>query len=412
MTATAAHALPVAPGIDHSLALLREGYTFVGSRCQALASDAFRARLLMRPVVCMRGPEAALLFYGGAPLTRRGGTPKSALHLLQDEGSVQTLDGDQHRRRKSLFMSLAEEASLSTLITCFDDALEVALADWERGGDVVLHSALAPVLTRAAADFCGIPGDRNLSRDLFQMIESAGSIGPANWLARLHRRQRERWAARVVDRSRSAPGDGGSFLERLAAMRGNDGEILPPEVAAVELLNVLRPIVAIGRFIVFGALALHRHPEWRDALRQGGAEAETFCAEVRRYYPFFPAVGARARDAFTALGHDFQPGDWLLLDLYGTNRHPDAWENAEAFRPERFARSPWPETPLVAQGGGDWRTTHRCPGEHATMALMKRALRRLASVDYTVPTQDLTVDLSHMPALPKSGFVMSHVRRQ
>ena len=34
-------------------------------------------------------------------------------------------------------------------------------------------------------------------------------------------------------------------------------------VAAVELLNLLRPTVAIARFIVFAALALHLHPEWR-----------------------------------------------------------------------------------------------------------------------------------------------------
>ena len=32
-------------------------------------------------------------------------------------------------------------------------------------------------------------------------------------------------------------------------------------MAAVELLNVLRPTVAVDRFIVFAALALHRHPE-------------------------------------------------------------------------------------------------------------------------------------------------------
>jgi fatty-acid peroxygenase len=46
-----------------------------------------------------------------------------------------------------------------------------------------------------------------------------------------------------------------------------------------------------------------------------------------------------------------------------------------------------------------------------TVELTRSALRLLASeVRYEVPQQDLDVDLSRMPALPASGFVIEGVR--
>ncbi|CAB3389417.1 protein of unknown function [Kyrpidia spormannii] len=36
---------------------------------------------------------------------------------------------------------------------------------------------------------------------------------------------------------------------------------------AVELINVLRPIVTIATFITFSALALHEHPECKEKIR-------------------------------------------------------------------------------------------------------------------------------------------------
>lgn len=61
----------------------------------------------------------------------------------------------------------------------------------------------------------------------------------------------------------------GSVLARVAAHRGPDGELLDAHTAGVELLNVLRPTVAVARFAAFGALALAESPEWARRLAQG-----------------------------------------------------------------------------------------------------------------------------------------------
>jgi fatty-acid peroxygenase len=136
-----------------------------------------------------------------------------------------------------------------------------------------------------------------------------------------------------------------------------------------------------------------------------------FTHELRRYYPFFTAVGGRATHDFDWHGLHFPKGTWVLLDLYGTNHHPAIWGDPDNFRPERFERRESSGFDLIPQGGGDYYSGHRCAGEMATIDLVKSALRLLATqIDYDVPPQDLRVSLSRMPTLPASGFVITSVR--
>jgi fatty-acid peroxygenase len=188
--------------------------------------------------------------------------------------------------------------------------------------------------------------------------------------------------------------------------------LLDTEVAAVELINVLRPVVAVARFVAFAALALHEHPECVQKIQADEDYLEMFVQEVRRFYPFFPFVGGRVRNAFDWRGRRYTTGTWVLLDLHGTDHDARAWGNPEEFRPERFRRWGGSAFDFVPQGGGDHCNGHRCPGEWATIALMKRAVRLLTgSMSYEVPEQDLRISLSRMPTVPKSRFVISGVRR-
>lgn len=100
-----------------------------------------------------------------------------------------------------------------------------------------------------------------------------------------------------------------------------------------------------------------------------------------------------------------------MLDLWGTNREAQHWDEPECFRPERFRD--WDGNPFsfVTQGGGDPAEGHRCPGEPLAIELLKMALRMLTrEMAYQVPAQDLSVDLTRMPAQPGSGLLISGVR--
>jgi fatty-acid peroxygenase len=132
---------------------------------------------------------------------------------------------------------------------------------------------------------------------------------------------------------------------------------------------------------------------------------------VRRFYPFFPAIGGVTLAEAEWHGETLPAGQWLLLDLYGTDRDPRAWDAPDRFRPERFLG--WPGDPytFVPQGAGDHASGHRCPGEWATIVLVRSAVRALTrEIAYSVPEQDLRIPRSHLPPRPASGFVIEPAR--
>lgn len=410
--------IPRDPLPDSTLALLREGYTFIPKRCQRFRSDLFETRLMMRKAICMSGEAAAREFYAPERFTRQGAMPPTTVRLLQDRGSVQLLDGADHHHRKRMFMSLMTPENIERLSDTFAEHWLLRAPNWERQGSVVLYDALNETLTAAVCDWAGIVLTQEDTTDrtdeFVAMIEGAGAVGPRNWKGALLRARCERWARNLIERVREnenfAPE--GSATRVIAKHRDRNGALLSVNDAAVELLNILRPTVAVGRFIVFAALALHEYPEWRDRLRAGDdGDLERFVQEVRRFYPFFPFVGGIVREPFDWGGHHFAKGDWVILDLYGTNHDERVWEHPDTFNPDRFRTWDGSAYNFIPQGGGDYANGHRCPGEWITIALLKRAVSLLTTaMTYDVPDQDLSIHLNVMPALPKSGFVIRNIR--
>ncbi|MCC5782297.1 cytochrome P450 [Kocuria sp. WN036] len=404
--------------MDSTLALAWQGYEFVSRRCERYGTDVFQTRLLLEPTVCLRGAEAAQVFYDADRFQRRGAFPMRVQKTLLGVGGVQGLDGQTHRARKQMFMDLMTPHDIRTLTGLVADGWRARIIGWEAADRIVLYEEVGQILCQAVSSWVGVPVTesqvRGRTQSLHAMIEAPAAVGPRHWRGRRARHGAEQAIADLVDRVRrgehAAPE--GSALQVVSTHREPGGQLLGSRIAAVELLNLVRPTVAVDRFIIFAALALHQHPQWRSRLRQGGdRDAELFVQEVRRFYPFFPMVGARVRTAFDWQGVHFPQGRRTLLDLYGTNHHPDLWENPEIFDPDRFTTWDGGAYGLIPQGGGDHHIGHRCAGEWITIALMKAALAILTrEMTYDVPSQDLRISLRRMPTLPSSGFVISNVR--
>jgi len=305
-----------------------------------------------------------------------------------------------------------DAAGIGRAISIFRAEWQAALARAPRR--VRLHDLAREALARTAILWCGLPLDKadpkRRTAELAAMIEGAGGFGPGHLRARLMRRRCERWAQRVIESIRAGelPVAEGLPAARIALHRDLSGAGLSPEVAAVELINLLRPIVAVARFITFAGHALEVHRKAVEHLPAGvpDGDVEAFVQEVRRYYPFFPMVGGRVLEPFSWKGHGFHIGDWVLLDLYGTNHHPEAWRDPEIFDPQRFRGWQGDAYGFIPQGGGGFVTGHRCPGEWLTIGLVVEAVRQLLAMDYAVPEQDLHIAMNRFPALPASGFVM------
>ncbi|MGQ9426773.1 cytochrome P450 [Gilvimarinus sp. F26214L] len=409
--------LPRDKAFDSTLALLNEGYNFIRNRCSRYQTDVFATRLLMRPAVCAMGEDAARMFYTPDRFTRQGAMPPTILVSLQDRGSVQLTQGMDHRQRKHLFMGLMTPESIGRLDLLMEDEWRRRLPLWSESLQVELHREFQGILCRAACRWVGVPYSEaeaeRRTEEFAAMIDGAGAAGPKNWRGLLLRRRTEAWARKLVEDLRGHRMDAppASALYLFSWYREN-GKLLSSKVAAVELLNLLRPVVAVARYLTFAAMALHEYPRCREAIESGDEVfLHHFVQEVRRFYPFFPFIAGRVQQPFQWRGHRFGKGDWVLLDLYGTNHDERSWEHPERFMPERF-RS-WNGSPynFIPQGGGGFDEGHRCPGEWSTIDLIKTGVRLLVNeMQYHVPDQDLRLDLSRMPALPEAGFVVEQVK--
>ncbi len=194
----------------------------------------------------------------------------------------------------------------------------------------------------------------------------------------------------------------------MAHARDPRGRPLPERVAAVELLNVLRPTVAVAWLVAFAAKALHEHPDWRDRIASGDQRAlDAFGQEVRRLYPFTPWLAARARQKQDILGVPVRRGQLVVLDVYGTLHDGAEWPDPDRFDPGRFLTNEINGDALVPQGGGEVATGHRCPGEAVALTTLAVAVRALATLPHTLPAQDFTYDLTQMPTRPRSGVVLT-----
>ncbi|TJY44040.1 cytochrome P450 [Cohnella pontilimi] len=412
--------IPHDKSLDNSLALLREGYLFIQNRLRRYGTDLFEARLLGQKVICMSGEEAARVFYDPERFQRHGAAPKRIQKSLFGVNAVQSMDGEAHIHRKLLFMSLMTPPHQERLARLASAQWQASIGKWEAAGQVVLFDEAKEILCRIACQWAGVPLQeeeaKQRAEDFYAMVDAFGAIGPRHWKGRRARTKTEEWIREIIDNVRSGrlKAEEGSALNAMAFHQELDGRQLDTQMAAVELINVLRPIVAIATFITFSALALIEHPESRLQLKSGDdGDFERFAQEVRRFYPFAPFVGARVRQDFIWNRCAFEKGTLVMLDLYGTNHDPRIWDKPEQFRPDRFQNGIGSLFAFIPQGGGDPAKGHRCPGEGITVEMMKAALEFLIhKIDFDVPDQDLSYRLSKMPTLPESGFVMSNIRRR
>lgn len=405
------------PPHDATLALVTDPYRFISKQCDRIGADGFETHVLFKDTICLKGPEAAALFYDVDRFKREGAMPSPIRKTLLGDGGVQGLDGDAHRRRKQLFMDLMAPERIRVLGELFEAELMRAAAGWASDGrEITFYDELHPMLTRAVCAWAGVPIEaaevQGRARELRALFDAAGARGPRHLWSRYARRKVDHWLSRVVEAIR----DGGQTPDedtaafRIAHARELNGELLAANIAAVELANVLRPTVATAVYVVLLAHALHTHPEAAQVAREGPVQRNAFIQGVRRFYPFFPSLIARVRQPFTWRGLSFPADRQVILDLYGTNHDPSAWADPDAFRPGRFAAHPPGPFDFVPQGGGDHLAGHRCPGEWIVVEIMERAFEVLTRrIRYEVPQQDLGLDFGRLPALPRSRFIMRGV---
>jgi fatty-acid peroxygenase len=372
--------------------------------------------------ICMLGEEAARIFCDPQKFVRAGAMPSFMLATLFGFGTIHGLDDAPHACRKRMFMSMVTDKNHASFATIFERWLTKYARRWASGGKRLLfYEALHEPLTGAICEWVGVPlkDDSDLvvrTKLIAALFDDCASFPSRHILSRLSRYYAEEWIAHLVSdirRSGAQKNNPQDALHTIAWHRDVSGELLSPRIAAVEVLNLLRPTVAASIFVTHAAVLLHQHPEVRERLRKREPNFSYYCAqEVRRMTPFAPALPARVRNSFTWRDKHFSKGMQVVLAIYGTNHDPRLWAEPEKFNPDRF--KDWQDTQynFIPQGPGDANVHHRCPGEGIATEVLKVALDHLACKwEYDVPTrQDFDIDWMAFPALPKHHMIIQDIR--
>jgi fatty-acid peroxygenase len=411
--------IPKEKGLDHTFNLLTEGYLFIQNRCRRFHTNIFETSLFMKPAICMKGEEAAQLFYDEMHFERKNAVPKRIQKTLLGENGVQTLDREAHHHRKALFLSFMTKEQLEHLVKLTEKQLELEVNKWKNKNELIIFDAMQELLCQVACEWTGVPlkeEEITLRADDFgKMVDALGGIGPRYWQGRKARIRTDLWIETIIDQIRNHEIEMSEekAAYQIAFHRDLNDQLLDTHTASVELINLLRPIVAIATYITFGVLALYEHPKDQEYISEKEDETylEMFVQEIRRYYPFGPFVGARVKDDFKWKEYYFKKGTLVLLDIYGTNHDANLWEKPNQFYPKHFEN--WDKNPFsfIPQGGGDDQEGHRCAGEWVTVEVMKTILKFLSKeITYQVPAQDLSYSLIRIPTRPKSGFKIENIQ--
>jgi len=409
---------------DDSPLLLLRGYDFAAHMWSRVRDDARAApmRLLGRDAILVRGEEAVHLFYDERRIARHGAMPAFVQETLFGHGSVHSLDGEDHRHRKATFVRLAyDDERAARLHPDLEREWRAELQEWVDGGRRSAYDAAVGAFGRAVMRWAGLPGTdaarTRWSARLAQIVDGFGApYSPVFLLAALNRMRSDRHAARLVRAvryGRLTPARGTALYE-WAWHRDRRGRLLSERRAGVELQNVLRPMIAVARFVAFAAKELHDRPDWRERIAAetaergtlvGGRIAGAFAQEVRRTAPFVPMLPGWARTDVEFDGHRVRAGGRVVIDIQGTDHDAAAWDRPHDFRPERFLGREDAEhlVAFIPQGGGDVASGHRCPGEKPAVAGLTAAIAALSDPRVTILDDGLEVNRRRLPTMPASG---------
>ncbi len=411
--------MPHEEGFDHSFNFLREGYEFILNRKTKLQSNIFETKILGKNVICLVGEEAAQLFYDTDKFERGGVATKGILTTLFGENSVQVIDGEKHRNRKKMLMSVMTPNEINRMVEITKTQWELSIDRWSKAGKIVFYEEMKQLFCEAAFRWIGCPlqeqDAKKITKELASIFDTPIKFGAVSWITKNYQNKLEKTFEQYVQNTRDEkvkfPND--SVFHQFSFHKDEEGQLLDKRIVANEIINLLRPIVGIAIYMNFIVLALHEFQGEKEKINNHPDYAKMFIQEVRRFYPFMPFAAATVKQDFTWNGYQFTAGTLTLLDIYGTNHDPNVWENPNEFNPERFAN--WQGSPFsfIPQGGGDYFLGHRCAGEHMTLELMKVGLDYLVNkIEYNVPEQDLSLDLSDIPSMPKSKIILDNVRRK
>ncbi|ARF13605.1 cytochrome P450 [Sporosarcina ureae] len=400
--------------------LINSGYNLLGELRKDVSAPVVKASFLTKEITAIYGEEAARTFYNPEYFTRTGAMPKPVLKTLFGEDGVQTLDGEEHHHRKNYFMDLMTPDRMEEYRELLAENVSKELD--KQHGEFELFDLANRVLFTTISEWAGINLEKfdtkmveKLARNQISMISGAVTSPIDHVKGVTDRKESEKWAQDLIEEARKHPVPGKEHLALyvFANATNLDGELLPVEVAAVELLNIIRPTVALTVWVALMGHALFAKRDIFEELKANFDNLQdSFIQEMRRYYPFFPMLPAITVRDVEVDGYLIPKDSWVVLDLYGSNHDERTIASPDQFDSRRYVGkakdiSYEEQYEMLAQGGGKFREMHRCAGEWITLHSLRVFSDQLVNkYEFTVPEQDWTIPMNQFPTYPNSKALL------
>jgi len=136
-----------------------------------------------------------------------------------------------------------------------------------------------------------------------------------------------------IEKRRRAPNE--DFISALVTARDEGDQLSEEELLGICYLTLLAGNDSTGSTITLGTLALSRHAEVCDYIRQHPENILNVVMEIQRYVAMSATQQREVSRDFTWHGHELKKGQYVLLLIAGANRDPRAFPEPLRLDPTR-----------------------------------------------------------------------------
>jgi cytochrome P450 len=349
------------------------------------------------PMVLFSSPEAVRDVFRLDPAVAPAGQSWEFLRPFAGADSILLLDGEQHLRERRLLGGPFHGGPMRSLAPMVAALARSELARWsgrvvtlERMRELTLEVILRVVFGASEDSEMGalrdaIDGTLNLVRSLPRLLAMAlvmRDLGPRSPWGRF-RLAVEGFDAMLYEllARRRASGPDDSVLSLLLEQHDEDGRRVHDRHVRDQLVALLvggHDTSSASLAWVFERLA--RHPAVQERMREGDdAYLDAVVKEALRVRPALTVAPRLLLSPVTIAGRQFPAGVQVAACIWLAMRRPDLWEDAGAFRPERWlAGSAGGADPFswIPFGGG----VRRCAGAPFAEMEMREVVRAAAGL--------------------------------
>jgi cytochrome P450 family 135 len=347
------------------------------------------------PMVLFSEPDAVRELFRLDPGVAPAGQSWEFLRPFAGDRSIALLDGDEHLRERRLIQAPFHGQRMRAFQPIVAELARAELRKWD-GRVVTLERMQRLTLDTILRVVFGVRGEGEAAELRAAVHGTLGMVRSMPWALAMALVQRDLgpgspWGRfrlgverfdelllGIVSRRRADPGDD-SMLSVLLEQRDEDGT--PP--GDRHLRDQLVALLVAGHDTSAASLSwaferLARHPHVQARLREGDGEyLEAVVREVLRVRPALTIAPRKLLEPVTIGGRRIPAGVHVAACLWLSMRRADLWEDAAAFRPERWLDGGPPSAAAWIPFGGGVR---RCAGAPFAEMEMREVLRAAAEL--------------------------------